>query len=150
VCLMGNFIFWWPRIMTTSMQLLTIPIPNCPCGWRASWACHGRFDAQSMMVPISPPAPVMCQSYILQLIKCSCRISFYKNKGACAPRYIYSRVNLYHILPICPVLLQCELTGYILPYGLCVTWTRFLSGRRLLQPPNLQLWCLRFRHCGGK
>ncbi len=65
------------------------------------------------------------------------------------PVKLYGRI-INHILRICPVLLRYELTGYTLTCGLCVTLNRFLFGRRLLQPTNLQLLCLRFHRCGGK
>lgn len=47
-------------------------------------------------------------------------------------------VIINHILRICPVLLRYELTGYILPYGLCVTLSPFLFALRLLRRPSLR------------
>ena len=52
----------------------------------------------------------------------SCNIFFLRKGGAfgCPPRF-HSVMIINHTLRICPVLLRCELTGCILPYGLCVT-----------------------------
>ena len=45
----------------------------------------------------------------------------YKKGASMPPTIVLSAWIINHILRICPVLLRCELTGYISPCGLCVT-----------------------------
>ncbi len=109
--------------------------------WRATHAGANiiptSINTHAMYLTINKISPA---SIILFVIK----------GGVYMPPPFIPGVIIYHTLRICPVLLRYESIDCISPCDLCVTLNPFLFGRHWSQQPSLRLWCLRFRHCGGK